>query len=146
MQPTPVNGPRHSRQAQDRTIKCHWFANDQHQGRSGQSNFKLLKDRTGTCAAPISRRKLSKWIARQRREMNEGKLPLEKQIQLDSIGFQWKPINQVAIPEQDYQTTNLLAKGNFCTFIGTSNTIKCMIINTNALHLIKVYSIHVSIH
>ncbi|CAJ1935228.1 unnamed protein product [Cylindrotheca closterium] len=61
-----------------------WIENFQH--------LKSIKERTGECAVvPATNRKLCKWIDRQRREMNKGKLPMEKQEKLNSIGFQWKP-------------------------------------------------------
>jgi hypothetical protein len=57
-------------------------------------NFRLLasiKDCTGTCSVPASNRNLSKWVDRQRTEMNKGKLSMEKQEKLNTISFQWKP-------------------------------------------------------
>ncbi|CAJ1935222.1 unnamed protein product [Cylindrotheca closterium] len=54
-------------------------------------NLSSIKERTGKCSVPASDRKLCKWIDRQRREMNKGKLPMEKQEKLNSIGFEWKP-------------------------------------------------------
>ena len=58
-------------------------------------NFQLLasiNERTGNCTVPASSRMLCKWVDRQRREMDNGKLSIEKQEKLNSIGFQWKPV------------------------------------------------------
>ncbi|KAL3938803.1 MAG: hypothetical protein SGBAC_006366 [Bacillariaceae sp.] len=55
-------------------------------------NFQLLatiKGRTGKCTVPTSNRKLRKWVDRQRRQMKQGKLPIEEQEKLTSIGFPW---------------------------------------------------------
>lgn len=49
-----------------------------------------IKQRTGSCKVPTTDRKLTKWVYRQRREMSRGKLSIEKQEKLNSIGFQWK--------------------------------------------------------
>ncbi|CAJ1935223.1 unnamed protein product [Cylindrotheca closterium] len=54
-------------------------------------NFQLLasiKERTGKCIVPASERSLCKWVERQRRELNEGKLGYENQEKLNKIGFQ----------------------------------------------------------
>ncbi|CAJ1935224.1 unnamed protein product [Cylindrotheca closterium] len=59
-------------------------------------NFQLLasiKGSVGKRSVPASNRKLCKWVGRQRGEMKGGTLSIEKQEKLNSIGFQWKPVN-----------------------------------------------------
>ena len=64
-------------------------------------NFQLQKSIKGSAEnriVPASNRKLCKWVNRQRVEMNEGNLAIEKQEKLNSISFQWKPVRE---PSED---------------------------------------------
>ncbi|CAJ1935227.1 unnamed protein product [Cylindrotheca closterium] len=58
-------------------------------------HLKSIKERTGECSPPVpatTHRKLTKWMDRQRRERNKGRLSKEKQKKLNSIGFQWNVV------------------------------------------------------
>ena len=53
--------------------------------------MKAFKAEHGRCNVPESHGPLGKWVATQRQAYKKGKLPEERILKLDALGFVWNP-------------------------------------------------------